>query len=168
MAPDEPWPERPWQTSAGYPGHRKLALVLSRSTFRTLRGGCGAESQPINSACQIRYHMIAFTLSLLPLTGSLGVGRVVFSFSSALYRACTLVSSLLVDTNELRSLIRSIRYMCMRDAHVRVRICIRLQFFWDEIKTLGTAACPPYHLAIVIGGLSAELTLKTVKMASAK
>jgi len=36
------------------------------------------------------------------------------------------------------------------------------QFFWDEIKTLGTAACPPYHLAIVIGGLSAELTLKTV------
>eukprot|EP00752_Nemacystus_decipiens_P017826 g15982.t1 len=42
------------------------------------------------------------------------------------------------------------------------------KFFWDEIKTLGTAACPPYHLAIVIGGLSAELTLKTVKMASAK
>ncbi|CAN0217353.1 unnamed protein product, partial [Ectocarpus fasciculatus] len=44
----------------------------------------------------------------------------------------------------------------------------RRQFFWDEIKTLGTAACPPYHLAIVIGGLSAELTLKTVKLASAK
>lgn len=43
-----------------------------------------------------------------------------------------------------------------------------VQFFWDEIKTLGTAACPPYHLAIVIGGLSAELTLKTVKLASAK
>ena len=32
----------------------------------------------------------------------------------------------------------------------------------------GTSACPPYHLAIVIGGLSAELTLKTVKMASTK
>ncbi len=32
----------------------------------------------------------------------------------------------------------------------------------------GTSACPPYHLAVVIGGLSAELTLKTVKMASAK
>ena len=32
----------------------------------------------------------------------------------------------------------------------------------------GTSACPPYHLAIVVGGLSAELTLKTVKMASAK
>lgn len=49
-----------------------------------------------------------------------------------------------------------------------VRSLSRWQFFWDEIKTLGTAACPPYHLAIVIGGLSAELTLKTVKMASAK
>ena len=32
----------------------------------------------------------------------------------------------------------------------------------------GTSACPPYHLAIVIGGLSAEMTLKTVKMASTK
>jgi fumarate hydratase, class I len=38
----------------------------------------------------------------------------------------------------------------------------------EKIKTLGTAACPPYHLAIVIGGLSAELTLKTVKLASTK
>ena len=35
-----------------------------------------------------------------------------------------------------------------------------------KILTLGTAACPPYHLAIVIGGTSAELTLKTVKLAS--
>ena len=34
--------------------------------------------------------------------------------------------------------------------------------------TLGTAACPPYHLAIVIGGMSAEQTLKTVKLASAR
>ena len=34
--------------------------------------------------------------------------------------------------------------------------------------TLGTAACPPYHLAIVIGGTSAELTMKTVKLASSK
>eukprot|EP00301_Raphidiophrys_heterophryoidea_P004475 c11939_g1_i2.p1 GENE.c11939_g1_i2~~c11939_g1_i2.p1 ORF type:complete len:537 (+),score=125.17 c11939_g1_i2:69-1613(+) len=38
----------------------------------------------------------------------------------------------------------------------------------EKIKGLGTAACPPYHLAIVIGGLSAEMTLKTVKLASAK
>lgn len=36
----------------------------------------------------------------------------------------------------------------------------------DKIASLGTSACPPYHLAIVIGGLSAELTLKTVKLAS--
>ncbi len=43
-----------------------------------------------------------------------------------------------------------------------------LKFFDNHIRTLGTAACPPYHLAIVIGGTSAELTLKTVKMASAR
>jgi fumarate hydratase class I len=42
-----------------------------------------------------------------------------------------------------------------------------LAFLDEQIKTLGTSACPPYHLAIVIGGLSAELTLKTVKLASA-
>ncbi|MBU6454114.1 MAG: fumarate hydratase [Cyanobacteria bacterium REEB67] len=36
----------------------------------------------------------------------------------------------------------------------------------EKIGSLGTSACPPYHLAIVIGGLSAELTLKTVKLAS--
>ncbi|CAM9220331.1 unnamed protein product [Chrysoparadoxa australica] len=42
------------------------------------------------------------------------------------------------------------------------------QFMWDEIKTIGTSACPPYHLAIVIGGLSAEQCLKTVKLASTK
>jgi len=36
-----------------------------------------------------------------------------------------------------------------------------------KISSIGTSACPPYHLAIVIGGLSAELTLKTVKLASA-
>ena len=35
-------------------------------------------------------------------------------------------------------------------------------------QTLGTAACPPYHLAIVIGGTSAEFTMKTVKLASTK
>ena len=42
------------------------------------------------------------------------------------------------------------------------------QFLQDHIKTIGTSACPPYHLAIVIGGLSAELNLKTVKLASTK
>jgi len=43
-----------------------------------------------------------------------------------------------------------------------------LDFLREKILTLGTAACPPYHLAIVIGGLSAEQTLKTVKLASTR
>ncbi|CAA7612690.1 fumarate hydratase [Magnetospirillum sp. UT-4] len=43
-----------------------------------------------------------------------------------------------------------------------------LKFLDAQIRTLGTAACPPYHLAIVIGGLSAEMTLKTVKLASTR
>jgi len=43
----------------------------------------------------------------------------------------------------------------------------RLMSFIDEkMRTLGTAACPPYHLSIVIGGTSAELNLKTVKLGS--
>ena len=37
----------------------------------------------------------------------------------------------------------------------------------EKLRTLGTAACPPYHLALVIGGTSAEQTLKTAKLASA-
>ena len=41
-------------------------------------------------------------------------------------------------------------------------------FLKEKVLTLGTAACPPYHLAIVIGGTSAELTMKTVKLASSK
>jgi fumarate hydratase class I len=43
-----------------------------------------------------------------------------------------------------------------------------LPFLEAKIKSLGTSACPPYHLAIVIGGTSAEATLKTVKLASAR
>ena len=43
-----------------------------------------------------------------------------------------------------------------------------LAFLKEKILTLGTAACPPYHLVIVIGGTSAELTLKTVKLASTR
>ena len=42
------------------------------------------------------------------------------------------------------------------------------KFLETKMKTLGTSACPPYHLAIVIGGTSAEATLKTVKLASTK
>ena len=43
-----------------------------------------------------------------------------------------------------------------------------VEFLKEKILTLGTAACPPYHLAIVIGGTSAELTMKTVKLASTR
>ncbi len=43
-----------------------------------------------------------------------------------------------------------------------------LSWIDKETRKLGTAACPPYHLAIVIGGMSAEFTLKTVKLASAR
>ncbi|MEZ5811104.1 MAG: fumarate hydratase [Rhizobiaceae bacterium] len=43
-----------------------------------------------------------------------------------------------------------------------------VEFLKEKILTLGTAACPPYHLAIVIGGTSAEMNLKTVKLASTR
>lgn len=42
-----------------------------------------------------------------------------------------------------------------------------LDFLREKIESLGTAACPPYHLAIVVGGTSAEFALKTAKLASA-
>ncbi len=43
-----------------------------------------------------------------------------------------------------------------------------LRFIDEKLRTLGTAACPPYHLAVVIGGTSAEMNLKTVKLASTR
>ncbi len=43
-----------------------------------------------------------------------------------------------------------------------------MSFLGDKIRSLGTAACPPYHLAIVVGGTSAEYTLKVAKLASAR
>jgi fumarate hydratase, class I len=42
------------------------------------------------------------------------------------------------------------------------------KFIDEKMRTLGTAACPPYHLAVVIGGTSAEMNLKTTKLASTK
>ncbi len=42
------------------------------------------------------------------------------------------------------------------------------KFLTEKISSLGTAACPPYHLAVVIGGTSAEYALKTAKLASAR
>ena len=43
-----------------------------------------------------------------------------------------------------------------------------MKFLDEKLRSLGTAACPPYHLAIVVGGTSAEFALKTAKYASAK
>ena len=43
-----------------------------------------------------------------------------------------------------------------------------LPWVFEKMKTLGTAACPPYHLAVVIGGTSAELAVETAKLASAR
>jgi fumarate hydratase class I len=43
-----------------------------------------------------------------------------------------------------------------------------VKFLSEKMQTLGTAACPPYHLTFVVGGLSAEQTMKTVKIASTK
>src|SRR5690606_15213127 len=43
-----------------------------------------------------------------------------------------------------------------------------LAFLDQQTRKLGTAACPPYHLAVVVGGTSAEATLKTVKLASTR
>jgi fumarate hydratase, class I len=43
-----------------------------------------------------------------------------------------------------------------------------LRFLDEKLRLLGTAACPPYHLAVVIGGTSAEMALETAKLASAR
>ena len=43
-----------------------------------------------------------------------------------------------------------------------------INFMLEKMKALGTAACPPYHIAFVVGGTSAELNLKAVKLASAR
>src|SRR6185436_5151554 len=43
-----------------------------------------------------------------------------------------------------------------------------MQFLDEKLRLIGTSACPPYHLAVVIGGTSAEHALKTAKLASAK
>jgi len=45
---------------------------------------------------------------------------------------------------------------------------VLVPFLMDKIKHLGTAACPPYHVAVVVGGTSAEKNLLTVKLASTK
>src|SRR6266581_301537 len=60
---------------------------------------------------------------------------------------------------------KSFLFQAMPSVLTRDRL---LAFLKEKVLTLGTAACPPYHLAIVIGGTSAELCMKTVKLASAR
>merc|ERR1719221_934017 len=43
-----------------------------------------------------------------------------------------------------------------------------MDFIMEEIKALGTAACPPYHLSIVVGGLSPDMNMKTVKLLASR
>ena len=43
-----------------------------------------------------------------------------------------------------------------------------MAFVEEKVKTLGTSACPPYHVALVVGGLNSDQTLKTVKLVSTK
>ena len=43
-----------------------------------------------------------------------------------------------------------------------------MAFVAEKLRNLGTSACPPYHLALVVGGTSAEMTLKTMKLATAR
>ena len=42
------------------------------------------------------------------------------------------------------------------------------EFILEEIQALGTAACPPYHLSIVVGGLSPDMTMKAVKLLASR
>jgi fumarate hydratase class I len=55
-----------------------------------------------------------------------------------------------------------------QETPARLNRAALLAFLDEKVRTLGTAACPPYHLAIVIGGTSAEMNLKTVKLASCR
>ena len=65
-----------------------------------------------------------------------------------------------------RAAARPTRATCFQQTPAVLNEAALLKFLDDKIRTLGTAACPPYHLAIVIGGTSAEMNLKTVKLAS--
>src|SRR5256886_15307254 len=60
---------------------------------------------------------------------------------------------------------KSFLFQATRAVLTRDRLLASLK---EKVLTLGTAACPPYHRAIVIGGTSAELCMKTVKLASAR
>jgi fumarate hydratase class I len=58
------------------------------------------------------------------------------------------------------------KFYLYQETKALLRPDVFADWIWKKIHTLGTAACPPYHLAIVVGGLSADMTVKTVKLAS--
>src|SRR5690606_35144572 len=58
------------------------------------------------------------------------------------------------------------KFYLFQETKALLRPEVLLDWIWKKLHTIGTAACPPYHLAFVIGGLSAEMTMKTVKLAS--
>ena len=60
------------------------------------------------------------------------------------------------------------KFFLFQETPARLNPESMLGFLDEKIRTLGTAACPPYHLAICIGGMSAEFNLKTVKLASTR
>ena len=60
------------------------------------------------------------------------------------------------------------RLSCIKVHLLLLREDLLLEYLDERIAALGTAACPPYHLAVVIGGTSAEMNLKTVKLVSAR
>ncbi len=66
-----------------------------------------------------------------------------------------------------REVVQPIKPSCINRQSRYLMKASLVNFVKEKIKDLGTSACPPYHLALVIGGTSAEATLKTVKEASA-
>ena len=58
------------------------------------------------------------------------------------------------------------KFYLFQETKALLREDVLLDFIWKKLHTIGTAACPPYHLAFVIGGMSAEQVMKTTKLAS--
>jgi fumarate hydratase class I len=58
------------------------------------------------------------------------------------------------------------KFYLFQETKALLREEVLLEFIWQKLHTIGTAACPPYHLAFVIGGMSAEQVMKTTKLAS--
>ncbi len=67
-----------------------------------------------------------------------------------------------------RAAARPTRHISIRETKATINPKTLVPFLVEKMKTLGTAACPPYHIAFVIGGTSAEKNLEVVKKASVK